>query len=66
MFLKAQDEALASRDVLRCGSRPLQAPQFGDVCAQMSQQPIYGPLVGHGLAGSTWISLLVGGWARIR
>ena len=50
MFLKPQDQALAIRDLLRCGSRPLQPSQLGDVRAQMSHQPIYGPLVCHELA----------------
>lgn len=50
MFLKPQDQALAFRDLLRCSSRPLQPSQLGDVCAQMSHQPIYGPLVCHEVA----------------
>jgi hypothetical protein len=33
MFLKPEDQALALRDLLRCGSRALQPPQIGDVCA---------------------------------
>jgi hypothetical protein len=40
MFLKPQDQALAIRDLLRCSSGSLQQPQLGDVCAQMSHEPI--------------------------
>jgi len=50
MFLKPENQALAIRDLLRCTSRALQPPQLGDVCAQVSHQPIYGPLVRHELA----------------
>jgi hypothetical protein len=40
MFLKPQDQALAIGDFLRCSSRSLEPPQFGDVCAQMNHEPI--------------------------
>ena len=50
MLLKPQDQALAIRDLLQCRSRLLQPPQLRDVCAQMSHQPVYGPLACHELA----------------
>jgi hypothetical protein len=40
MSLKPQDQALAIRYVLRCGSLPLQSTEFCDVSAQMRHEPI--------------------------
>ena len=61
MFLKPENQALAIRDLLRCTSRALQPPQLGDVCAQMSHQPIYCPLVCHELAAPVCTSSGVAG-----
>ena len=61
MFLKPQDQALTIRDLLRCSSRSLQPPQLGDVRAQMSHEPIYGPLVCHELGEPICIPWVVVG-----
>ena len=60
MFLKPQDQALAIRDVLRCSSFSLQSAQLSDVGAQMSDEPIDGPLVCHELAEPICIPWVVG------
>lgn len=61
MFLKLQDQAFSIRDLVRGGSCSLQPSQLGDVCPQMSHQPIYGPLVCHGLGEPICTSWVVVG-----
>jgi hypothetical protein len=47
MTLQADDQTFALRDFSWLGSVSLKSPQLGDVGAQVSDQSVDGPLVGH-------------------
>jgi hypothetical protein len=47
VLLESQDQVLAFRDLVGTGALPLEPTQFGYVRAQVRDQAIEPPLVGH-------------------